>query len=189
MDIIDDDDDGSNDDHEVVEPYTVGYACPPVEHRFKPNVSGNPRGRPPGSKGFDKILAAVMSEKREFKDSGKVLRQSNLHVLIMRIKNAAVMRNRKALILWEKLQGMLDVDEAPVAKGILITSEEMDAAEWDSRYVHLSHSLDGSDCDESCAKSKHIHRNTWREQYMRDQNHQLNQEEDLPMACAPTADA
>ena len=28
----------------------VGYCRPPVEHRFKPGTSGNPRGRPRGSR-------------------------------------------------------------------------------------------------------------------------------------------
>ncbi|MEM7222740.1 MAG: DUF5681 domain-containing protein [Pseudomonadota bacterium] len=31
-------------------PYEVGYGKPPVESRFKPGQSGNPRGRPKGSK-------------------------------------------------------------------------------------------------------------------------------------------
>ena len=30
--------------------YDVGYGKPPEEHRFKPGTSGNPRGRPRGSK-------------------------------------------------------------------------------------------------------------------------------------------
>ena len=30
--------------------YEVGYAKPPVETRFKPGQSGNPRGRPKGAK-------------------------------------------------------------------------------------------------------------------------------------------
>ena len=34
----------------AIVPYDVGYAKPPAERRFKPGVSGNPKGRPKGHK-------------------------------------------------------------------------------------------------------------------------------------------
>ena len=36
-------------------PYKVGYARPPVEHRFRRGQSGNPRGRPRGARSKPKV--------------------------------------------------------------------------------------------------------------------------------------
>ena len=35
----------------------VGYGRPPVNRQFKPGQSGNPRGRPKGSKNFPTMFA------------------------------------------------------------------------------------------------------------------------------------
>lgn len=40
----------------------AGYRDPPVETRFKPGVSGNPRGRPKGSVSFRADLEAELAE-------------------------------------------------------------------------------------------------------------------------------
>jgi hypothetical protein len=39
--------------------YTVGYCRPPVATRFRPVRSGNPRGRPEGSRNLASIVAAA----------------------------------------------------------------------------------------------------------------------------------
>ena len=40
----------SDNDNQEPKGYLVGYSKPPAEHRFKKGVSGNPRGRPKGSR-------------------------------------------------------------------------------------------------------------------------------------------
>ena len=50
-----------SDDDEPTEP-KVGYKNPPQRTRFAKGVSGNPKGRPKGAKGFKAELAKVMNE-------------------------------------------------------------------------------------------------------------------------------
>ena len=41
----------------------VGYGRPPVSTRFKPGQSGNPRGRPKGSKSLDQVLRQALDRR------------------------------------------------------------------------------------------------------------------------------
>ena len=42
--------------------YKVGYSQPPVEHRFRKGVSGNPKGRGKGTKNFATIFMTAMTK-------------------------------------------------------------------------------------------------------------------------------
>jgi hypothetical protein len=41
----------------------VGFCRPPVGSQFKPGQSGNPRGRPKGSKGIDQVLRQALERR------------------------------------------------------------------------------------------------------------------------------
>ena len=41
----------------------VGYGRPPVATRFRPGQSGNPRGRPKGSKSLDQVLRQALDRR------------------------------------------------------------------------------------------------------------------------------
>ncbi len=42
--------------------YEVGYCRPPLATRFRPGQSGNPRGRPKGSRNLRAVVKAVAGE-------------------------------------------------------------------------------------------------------------------------------
>jgi hypothetical protein len=43
--------------------YETGYGRPPKQHQFKPGQSGNPRGRPKGSKNTSTIIDEILNRK------------------------------------------------------------------------------------------------------------------------------
>lgn len=53
-----------------------GYANPPKAHRFKPGQSGNPNGRPKGSKNMDKGIIEMMEETVSLKVNGEPMELS-----------------------------------------------------------------------------------------------------------------
>jgi hypothetical protein len=63
-------------------PYRVGYGRPPLETRFKPNQSGNPKGRPRRPLSFDAVVEKVLEEKVEIREGDRILRMSNRQALV-----------------------------------------------------------------------------------------------------------
>jgi hypothetical protein len=62
-------------------PYRVGYGRPPLATRFKPNQSGNPKGRPRRPPSLRAVVERAMDEKVEIRDGERVLRMSTRQAL------------------------------------------------------------------------------------------------------------
>ena len=85
--------------------HEIGFGKPPLRTRFKRGSSGNPKGRPRGSKNYDSILRKLLTEKLPGpgKKGGKITR---LEMMVRDLvddavegKASAVM---KAMVLMEK---------------------------------------------------------------------------------------
>lgn len=51
--------------------YQIGYRKPPPTSRFKSGQSGNPKGRPRGSKNFDTVLTKELNTRVVINENGK----------------------------------------------------------------------------------------------------------------------
>lgn len=51
--------------------YEVGKNKPPKKYQFQPGQSGNPKGRPKGSKNVHHVLSKILNEKITVTDAGK----------------------------------------------------------------------------------------------------------------------
>lgn len=72
---------GKSTDEDGENPYSVGYGRPPKATQFKPNQSGNPKGRPRRIPTLHAVVAKVMEEQIEIREGERVLRMSNRYAL------------------------------------------------------------------------------------------------------------
>lgn len=75
-----------------------GYCKPPEAHRFRPGQSGNPRGRPKGSRNVATIIADVLSRRIRTKIDGQPQRILPTEALVHVVLRKALAGDRHA---WE----------------------------------------------------------------------------------------
>jgi len=92
----------------------VGYRRPPVNRQFKPGQSGNPKGRPKGSKNFATTFAEALSKPIKVRDrnTGKIRTLSKLDVMIEAITNKAMAGDPKAFATVIQLADKFQVFKA-----------------------------------------------------------------------------
>ena len=72
------------------------FRQPPPEHQFQPGQSGNPKGRPKGSKNKKSIIAKILNEKMSIRIAGRLRRVTVYEALIRTLLAAAFKFNIKA---------------------------------------------------------------------------------------------
>jgi hypothetical protein len=92
----------------------VGYRHPPTATRFKTGKSGNPKGRPKGSRPVGSILRDIIEQKVSVTEGGKTRKIPALEVMFRRLANDAMRSDQKAIKL---LLSLVDrYSESPEAK-------------------------------------------------------------------------
>ena len=109
--------------------HAVGYGRPPKATQFKKGKSGNPRGRPKGSRSVGAVMQEILGQRIAVTESGRTRRIPALEVMLRRLANDA-MRNdvvalKTVLMLVDrygeapesqiKLDEMLEEDRAILA--------------------------------------------------------------------------
>jgi Family of unknown function (DUF5681) len=95
-----------------------GYGKPPRKHQFQKGTSGNPRGRPKGSKNLATMLEKSIKEKVEITENGKRRIVTKLEVAFKQLTNRAATGDPRAsqqlfsLVQW--IEGRGDVPAAHV---------------------------------------------------------------------------
>lgn len=99
--------------------YEVGFARPPKHSQFKTGQSGNPRGRPPGSRNFQTLLREELNQKMQVVDNGRSRLMSKGRVAVRQQVDKAVKGCPKAFTVLMKLEidpaGAGGADRKPAA--------------------------------------------------------------------------
>jgi hypothetical protein len=80
--------------------FEIGYGRPPKATQFRREQSGNPRGRPKGSRSVDTILQDISSRKMTIAEQGRTQRISKLEVMLLQLANLATRGDLRALKLY-----------------------------------------------------------------------------------------
>ena len=105
--------------------YEVGYRKPPKRTRFRPGQSGNPRGRPEGTKNLKTDLMEELGEKILIREGDRSQKVSKQRALLKSVVNRAIKGDARAIgIALSTMMRLLDTGEgAPAAEGALLDDE------------------------------------------------------------------
>ena len=81
-----------------------GGRNPPVRTRFRKGQSGNPRGRPKGSRNFRTLIDEELEQELEVTENGKALKLTKRRLVARVLVNEAVRGNPRA---WRELLPMI----------------------------------------------------------------------------------
>ena len=93
------------------EPYEVGKGKPPKHTRFKPGQSGNPRGRPKGTKNYSTDVKEALKTRVRITVDGKTKTVTRQRAAIEMLVQKAFSGNDKLLIELQRLAALHNDDE------------------------------------------------------------------------------
>ena len=110
------DKDGKGNEGEKTD-YEVGFGRTPKGTRFKPGKSGNPKGRPKGSKNLSTDIRNILRRKVTFGVNGKQETMTSQQALIMRLWEKALKGDVKAITQLLSMAALYNDDPEIVQSG------------------------------------------------------------------------
>ncbi len=103
----------------------VGYRRPPMQHRFQKGKSGNPKGRPKGTKNLKTDLLEELGEQMRVCENGKEHRISKQRALIKSMVARAVNGNDRATAkVFDLYLRVTGIDDDAKDAGLPLTEDE-----------------------------------------------------------------
>ena len=135
-------DDEADDDAD----YEVGYGRPPKHTQFKKGQSGNPKGRPKGSKNLITDISEEALERIVLREGGKVIKVSKQRALIKSVWAKALNGNiQAAKAIFDQLQRAIDAERDKTDAGAELNAEELDLLDLLSSRAKAIRALDDGD--------------------------------------------
>lgn len=76
--------------------YDIGFGKPPIDHQFKPGQSGNPKGRPKGTKNLATDLQEELEEKILITESGQQIKTTKQRAMLKTLMAKALKGDLRA---------------------------------------------------------------------------------------------
>jgi Family of unknown function (DUF5681) len=95
--------------------YEVGYGKPPDHTRFKRGQSGNPRGRPSGSKNLSTLLGEALSEHVIVAENGRRRKITKRQAIITQLVNRSAQADLRAIKILLDIQREIETRSNPEA--------------------------------------------------------------------------
>jgi hypothetical protein len=107
------------------DPDRVGFRSPPLQHRFKPGQSGNPKGRPKGTRNFKTELDEILGDTIQISIDGENRQLSRQQFVLLQ--------------LWERAAGK-DLAATRILIGLIVKLLAQDKSTAHTSEEHLSES-------------------------------------------------
>jgi hypothetical protein len=102
--------------------YEVGYGRPPIQSRFKPGKSGNPKGRPKGATGLNTLARELLTARVPVRTSSGEKKMRRIEAVLHKTFELALKGNPRALSQVLSLY-VSAVPETAVAESALAADE------------------------------------------------------------------
>jgi hypothetical protein len=76
--------------------YQVGFGKPPKESQYRKGQSGNPKGRPPGSRNASTLLDEALKERVVVSENGRRRAMTKLEAILKQLVNRAAQGDHRA---------------------------------------------------------------------------------------------
>lgn len=124
--------------------YDVGYRRPPKATQFKKGESGNPKGRPKGSRGLEKVVMEELKAKITVNENGQSKRVRKVEAIAKQMVNKAITGDPKAISLVIGVSNRHDDKLAAKDVPILETLPEEDQQVMQSLLARMKPQIDDS---------------------------------------------
>lgn len=99
--------------------YEIGYRRPPASGRFKPGRSGNPKGRPKGTRNFVTLLQQELQQTVTVNENGRKRKITRQQAMVKRIVANALNGDARAILLLIDILKRTGLFSAQTAEDLL----------------------------------------------------------------------
>ncbi len=106
--------------------YEVGYKKPPRAHQFVKGQSGNPKGRPKGSKNLMTLIFEELEEKIVVQEQGEQKTITKSAAIAKQVVNKAMRGDPRSTELICKMTGMAQKSEPSESDDVTVDTQILD---------------------------------------------------------------